>query len=183
MYNMSANITIPNTLTIFINTRIRGYPKIKYSPSMTVPRTKSETVYFDPLVKLNSSIINYIPAGHPPSEKFTQFFNKNEFSGLINRTISSTHQKQIGLVEATNAGYVDNNIELILNTLFSPNGPFYIRDQPFTIYSKSWSEGDWRIDTKKFESRMGLAASCTKIQSSPGISASSIAFRVFKTVS
>lgn len=171
MYNMSANITIPNTLTIFINTRIRGYPKIKYSPSMTVPRTKSETVYFDPLVKLNSSIINYIPSGHPPSEKFTQFFNKNEFTGLVNRTISSTHQKKIGLVEATNAGYVDNNIELILNTLFSSNGPFYIRDQPFTIYSKSWSEGDWRIDTKKFESRlsystygMGMGSTMPQIQ-------------------
>lgn len=171
MYNMSANITIPNTLTIFINTRIRGYPKIKYSPSMTVPRTKSETVYFDPLVKLNSSVINYIPAGHPPSEKFTQFFNKNEFTGLVNRTISSTHQKKIGLVEATNAGYVDNNIELILNTLFSSNGPFYIRDQPFTIYSKSWSEGDWRIDTKKFESRlsystygMGMGSTMPQIQ-------------------
>jgi hypothetical protein len=125
---------------------------------MTVPRTKSETVYFDPLIKLNSSVINYIPVGHPPSEKFTQFFNKNEFSGLINRTISSTHQKKIGLVEATNAGYIDNNIELILNTLFSTNGPFYIRDQPFTIYSKSWSEGDWRIDTKKIESRLSYSS-------------------------
>ena len=34
-------MSFPNTLTIFINTRIRGYPKIKYEPEMSVPKIKS----------------------------------------------------------------------------------------------------------------------------------------------
>ena len=69
MYNMS---NIPNTLTIFINTRIRGYPKIKYSPNMTVPDLKSDSVYFDPLVKLNSSVVKAIPANYPKKDVYTK---------------------------------------------------------------------------------------------------------------
>lgn len=145
---------IPNTLTIFINTRIRGYPKIKYSPNMTVPETKSDVVYFDPLVKLNPSIVKYLPANYPEKEKYTQFFNKNEFYGLIKRTISSTFQKKVDLVQATSDGYIDNDIDIILKTLFAPNSRFYIKGQPFTIYNYEWANGDWRIDTKKFENRL-----------------------------
>uniref|UniRef100_A0A6C0LDC2 Uncharacterized protein n=1 Tax=viral metagenome TaxID=1070528 RepID=A0A6C0LDC2_9ZZZZ len=145
---------IPNTLTIFINTRIRGYPKIKYSPNMTIPDSKSDSVYFDPLVKLNTSVVKAIPAYYPKKDVYTQFFNKTEFSGLIKRTISSTAQKTVDLVQATENGYVDANIDIILQTLFSPNTLFYIKDQPFTIFSYDWLKGDWRIDTKKFENRM-----------------------------
>ena len=66
------NTPIPDTLTILINTRIPGYQKIKYSPSMTVPKTTSNTVYFDPLVKLSSSVVNNPPIGE---DKFSQFFD------------------------------------------------------------------------------------------------------------
>lgn len=146
--------SIPNTLTIFINTRIRGYPKIKYSPNMTVKDVKSDSVYFDPLVKLSLNTVKSLPPNYPEKEKYTQFFNKNEFYGLIKRTISSTFQKKTDLVQATNDGYVDNNIDVILKTLFSPNSRFYIKGQPYTIYSYEWTPGDWRIDTKKFETRL-----------------------------
>ena len=42
---------IPNTLTIYIKTRIPNYTKLIYEPYMTVPTSKSHTVYFDPLVE------------------------------------------------------------------------------------------------------------------------------------
>jgi len=121
---------------------------------MTVKDVKSDSVYFDPLVKLNLNTVKSLPPNYPEKEKYTQFFNKNEFYGLIKRTISSTFQKKTDLIQATNDGYVDNNIDIILKTLFAPNSRFYIKGQPYTIYSYEWTQGDWRIDTKKFESRL-----------------------------
>ena len=67
-------MSYPNTLTIFLNTRIRGYPKIKYEPDMSVPNIISDTIYFNPLIKLSKSAVNNIPAGYPKTEIFTQFF-------------------------------------------------------------------------------------------------------------
>ena len=137
------NTPIPDTLTILINTRIPGYQKIKYSPSMTVPKTTSNTVYFDPLVKLSSSVVNNPPIGE---DKFSQFFDKSQFYSLVTRTLSSTFQKKLDLVQASESDYVDNDIEIILKTLFAPNNKFYIQGKPYTIYNYDWNEGDWRVD-------------------------------------
>jgi hypothetical protein len=79
----------PKSLTILINTRIRGYPKIKYEPAMTVPGVRSETVYFDPLIKLNNRVTGTVPKGYPPSELYTQFFDKGGFESLISRNLAS----------------------------------------------------------------------------------------------
>ena len=145
---------IPNTLTIYINTRIRNFPKIKYEPNMTVPNSKSTSVLFDPLIKLSNVVSRKLPVGAPPSERYTQFFNRNEFSGLISRTLMSSSQKKMTLPEATAAGYVDNNIHVTLDQLFAPNSIFNIKGQPYTVYSYTWNTGDWKVDTKSFERNM-----------------------------
>jgi len=142
---------IPNTVTIFINTRIRNFPKIKFEPNMTVPNSKSQSVFFDPLIKLNNSVARKLPVGAPLNEKYTQFFNRNEFSGLISRTLTSGSQKKMTLPEATSAGYVDNNIRVTLDQLFAPNSIFYIKGKPYSVYSYTWNTGDWKVDTKSFE--------------------------------
>ena len=147
-------MSFPNTLTIFINTRIRGYPKLKYQPDMTVPNIKSDSVYFNPLVKLSQQVVNTIPSGYPPTEVVTQFFSKGDFNSLINRTIASRVQKNQTLEEAATNGIIDNNIQVTLDTLFKKNGIFYIRNQPYTIYSHDWTMGDWQVDTKSFEKRI-----------------------------
>jgi len=144
-------MSFPNTLTIFINTRIRGYPKIKYEPDMSVPKIKSETVYFNPLVKLNKSVSLRTPPGYPETEKLTQFFNKSDFNGLVGRNIASGFQKKYTLEEATKNGIVDNNINVTLDILFKKNNKFYIKGNPYTIFSHEWINGDWQIDKKSFE--------------------------------
>jgi len=147
-------MSFPNTLTIFINTRIRGYPKIKYEPDMTVPNIKSDTVYFNPLIKLSKSAVYNIPSGYPEAEKYTQFFNKNDFNSLVNRSASSSFQKRLTLEEATKSGVVDNNIKVTLDTLFKKNTKFYIRGKPYTIFAHEWINGDWQIDSKSFEKKI-----------------------------
>ena len=143
---------IPNTLTIFINTRIRNYSRIEYLPSMTVPKTKSELVYFDPLVKLNLVVTKRIPPGYPANDMYSQFFEKNKFDSLISRTISSTYQKKItNLDEATQSGYIDNNIDVILKTLFAQSNLFYLSGQTYSIYKYEWTRGDWRVGPVKFK--------------------------------
>jgi len=59
---------IPNTLIIYIKTRIPNFYKINYEPYMTVPNSKSRTVYFDPLIEYYTSPIRNLPSGAPPQE-------------------------------------------------------------------------------------------------------------------
>ncbi len=152
-------MSIPNTLTIFINTNIRGNSKIIYKPYMTIPvedeeKKKKEDVNFNPLIKLYKRVINDIPSGVDPKEIYTQFFKKNEFESLISRTISKTFQfRNTNLYTATKYGYIDNNIKLTLDTIFRHNAPFFIKDKAYLVDSYSWTWGDWRIDTKKIEDK------------------------------
>lgn len=145
----------PDSLTILINTRVRGYPKLKYEPKMSVPGIKSDTVYFDPVIKLNEGIASKVPRGYPPSELFTQFFDRGGFDSLINRTISGSWlgQKIKTLEQAKQDGYIDHNINVTLKQLFKPNNIFYIKDQPYTIYNYQWKKGDWQVGTKSYETR------------------------------
>ena len=145
----------PDSLTILINTRVRGYPKLKYELKMSVPGIKSDTVYFDPVIKLNAGIASKVPRGYPPSELFTQFFDRGGFDSLINRTISGSWlgQKIKTLEQAKQDGYIDHNINVTLKQLFKPNNIFYIKDQPYTIYNYQWKKGDWQVGTKNYETR------------------------------
>ena len=151
----------PKSLSILINTRIRGYPKLKYEPSMSVPGARSETVYFDPLIKLNNSVAGTVPKGYPPSEQFTQFFDKGAFDSLISRTLSSSFfgQGKKTIEQATESDYIDNNIKVTLNQLFKQGNRFYIKGQPFTINGYDWSYGDWQVGTKNIERRFEMSGS------------------------
>ena len=122
-------MSIPNTLTIFINTRIRGNSKLKYSPSMTLKGSKSKDVFFDPLIRLNYSVVNTIPKGLPESEKYSQFFEQNEFNSLIQRTLGRSSQPKRDIAMAKSDGTIDNNIKITLETLFHSGNPFYINDK------------------------------------------------------
>ena len=151
-------MSIPNTLTIFINTNIRGSNKLIYKPSMTVPNIsndkKNESVNFDPIIKYYKKIIDDIPINAPKEEKYTQFFKKNLFQSFISKTIANTNQpKGMTLYKATQSGFIDNNIKLTLDTLFKENTPFYIKGKEYIINDYSWIKGDWRIDTKRIEKR------------------------------
>jgi len=151
----------PKSLTILINTRIRGFSKIKYEPSMSIPGVRSETIYFDPLISLNNSVAGTIPKGYPPSELYSQFFDKGAFESLLSRTLSSSFfgQGKRTIEEATQDGYVDDNIKVTLNQLFKPGSLFYIKGQPFTINGYDWNYGDWKIGSKNVEHRFEMSGS------------------------
>ena len=155
-------MSIPNTLTIFINTRIPGYQKLKFKPSMTIPTNTSETVYFDPLVKISRGSISNVPEDANPGKyddlAKSQFFDKGMFQTLVNRNLSSIfNSTKVGLPtdtdstkieKAKEAGIIDNNIKVTLRTLFRPNSVIYIGNKPYTIYSYHWDKGDWKVNTK-----------------------------------
>jgi len=159
-------MSIPNTLTIYINTRIPGFQKLKYRPSMTVSTASNETVYFDPLVKLTKSIIQSVPLN--PNEKkekkekqvASQFFNRGMFETMVNRSLSSLFSAQLldkegdtlntKLKKAVDNNVINQNISLTLETLFKPDSIITIGGKPYTIYSYHWDNGDWKVDTKLY---------------------------------
>ena len=139
---MSNVSNVPNELKITINTNIPGFQSIKYKPYMTLPSDKNDgSLQFNPLVKLNPSIIKSLPVDVQKKE----FFNKGLFQSLIN---SHGLLRDKSLVEATKNGYVDNNIKVTLDTLFPNNSVIYINKQPYVIADIQWRKGDWKIDKK-----------------------------------
>ena len=132
--------TIPNTLTIYIKTQVPGAQIIKYNPSMTFPNIQSKVVQFDPLVKLSQSIIDSVPKEYQVFE----FFDKNFFKSLILKSPPPL----TSIKEATDQGFVDNNITITLNNIFKKNSIFYINKNPYVIMGYEWERGNWKIDTK-----------------------------------
>jgi hypothetical protein len=141
---------IPNSLIITIKTRIPKYYKLTYEPEMSIPDTKSHTVFFNPLVKYYSNDVSNLPS---KNLIISQFFEKGQFESMINRILSNFKhmQPERTLQQATEEGIIDNNISITLNTLFKNNNILYIGDRPYTIVSSNWNKGDWKLDAKPIE--------------------------------
>jgi hypothetical protein len=137
------NIPIPNALTITINTSVPGYQIIKYKPDMTIKNIDKydRTIWFDPLVPLNQSVIDKIPE----NIRVLEFFNKGLFESLIN---AHGNKKKITLEQAKKTKIIDNNIQITLNALFPTNGILYIKGEPYAIADVQWTKSDWKIDRK-----------------------------------
>jgi hypothetical protein len=144
--------TVPNELIITLHTSIPGYQKIKYIPSMTMKDINSDdkTIIFDPLIKLNKDVIDKIPKEY----RIKEFFNRGLFQSLLNYT-NTTPAKN--LHEATMKGFIDNNINITINTIFDENSVIYIADNPYVIADIQWTKGDWKIDAKKKKKQMESA--------------------------
>ena len=133
---------IPNELKITINTSVPGFQTIKYNSSMTIKDKDKSQVCFNPLVKLDKNVIEKIPK----EIRISEFFNKGMFESLINMH-GMTREKT--LKEATQKGYVNNNIKVTLDTIFSIGSVIYINKEPYAIADVQWTNGDWKIDTKE----------------------------------
>jgi hypothetical protein len=102
----------------------------------------SNSVRFDPLVKLDKSVIEKVPE----NLRIKEFFNKGLFESLIN-SHGMVYEKT--LKEATRNGYVDHNIKVTLDTIFPVNSVIYINKEPYVIADVQWTNGNWKIDTKE----------------------------------
>jgi len=137
---------IPNELRITLRTSIPGFQKLEYKPTMTIPKIGKDDniVNFNPLVKLNKSVIDQIPK----DIRVKEFFNKGLFNSLINFHGS---QPTKTLEQATKEGYVDNNIKVTIDTIFPAKSVIYISGQPYVIVDALWSKGDWQVNTKPID--------------------------------
>jgi hypothetical protein len=135
-------MVFPDQLSIKIRTSVPGHQFTTYTPSMTIKDSDEKSVKFNPLVRLNQSIINKIP----PEYRIKEFFNKGLFQSMLNYigTTPSTN-----LMQSTKNGNVDNNIKVTLNTIFPVNSVITIGGNPYTIGDVQWITGDWKIDVKQ----------------------------------
>lgn len=150
--NTSSSVNVknyyPSSITILLNTRILGHTKEIYTPSMTLPSfsSSSKTVYFNPLIKLDKKIVQTIPKGKTDDFIYEQFFTSSYFNSLLIRSQYYPQPKRT-LEQATEEGIVDNNIKILLDTLFDTNKPFYIDKKRYTSHGYKWSKGDWIIES------------------------------------
>jgi hypothetical protein len=155
---------MPNSLIVYIKTRLPNYYKMTYEPFMTVPKNKSHTLYFDPLVKYYEFPIKTLPSGAPKDALYTQFFEASEFDTMINRILSDFRymQKPRTLQESVDQHIIDNNIKITLNNLFKTNNLFYVNKKPYTIIGSHWKDNDWQIDKKPIETLLTQFSNMTK---------------------
>jgi hypothetical protein len=138
-----SKLPIPNQLNITIQTNIPGYQKFSFKPSMLKSAKKDDSaVQFNPLIKLNKSIIDKIPE----SLRVVEFFNRGLFESLLNKT-NATAAESLNL--AKQYGYIDNNIKLTLQTIFQNGSVIIIGNNPYVIADVRWVSGDWKIDIKQ----------------------------------
>ena len=135
--------TVPDELIININTSIPGYEKINYKPSMSIKNINANdrNVLFNPLYKLNSKNIGDVSS----NDTKKKFFNINSFNSLLNLA-DNTRVKS--LKDAVVKGYINNNIKVTLDAIFSDKSVIYIGNNPYTITDYQWSLGDWKMDKK-----------------------------------
>jgi hypothetical protein len=133
---------------------------------MTVPKDKSHTVYFDPLIKYYEGPIKNIPPSAPKDALYTQFFEAAEFDTMINRILSDFRymQKPRNLKQAYDEHVIDNNMNITLKTLFKNNNLFYINNKPYTIVGSHWNKNDWQIDKKPIEKLLNQFSHLTASQ-------------------
>ena len=136
-----SNPIVPDELKIILKTNVPGFQTISYRPNMTIPNEKSKSVEFNPLIKLNQSVIN----GIPENIRIREFFDIGLFNSLIN---SHGMSKVVKLTDATREGFVDNNISVTLNTIFPLKSIIYINKEPYSIADVSWTKRDWNINVK-----------------------------------
>jgi hypothetical protein len=135
-------IIYPDQLNITINTSVPGYQKIIYKPNMTIKDSDEKTVKFNPLIRLNKSVIEKIPKEY----QIKQFFNKGLFQSLLNVNGGIPAKS---LLQATRSGNVDNNIKITLNAIFPIGSVIYIGKKPYAIGDIQWTNGDWKMDIKQ----------------------------------
>lgn len=134
--NSNPKEIVPTQLDILLSTNIPGLKDIAYKPSMTVRNSSDAIVQFNPLYKLNKSIVERMSAGEPRAK---QFFQHYSFKSLLRGAPART------LLEATEYGYIDHNIGITLEALFPVKTVIYLNNSPYVIGDVRWTSGDWRI--------------------------------------
>jgi hypothetical protein len=132
----------PDQLNIIIRTSVPGYQQINYVPSMTIKNTEEKSVKFNPLLKLYKSVVDKIPEEY----RIKQFFNKGLFQSL--QTYNGGRPAG-NLLQATRYGYVDNNINVTIHSIFPVGSVIYIGKTPYAIGDVQWTTGDWKIEVKQ----------------------------------
>ncbi len=134
----------PTRLRIKLKTNVPGFGEINYNPAkMTLTKGGEDdsNIFFNPLIKLSTQAVNRAPE----SIRQLQFCNKGYFASLIN-SLNQTPAKN--LVEATNKGYIRNNIDITLRALFPPETVIKLGGKKYTIAAVDSDSDEWHIDVK-----------------------------------
>lgn len=134
------NVSIPKYLIIKVNTRIKKARQFTYQPKMTDRRTRAQYVLFDPLIELKDSAVT------PQS-----FFSRSLFELAKDKSLRSQlfGQKKKDLKEAVNSGFIENNVDVTLSTLFNKKESFYVNNKTYKIYSYVWDK-KWELAKQSY---------------------------------
>ena len=143
--NTSDSKIIPDELKIIINTNLVGLNQIIFTPSMLSSNLYGyDKVYFNPLVKLNKNKI----ISNFKHKSLIFLFDKSSFNNFVK---SYSTNKTDSLQYASQNDFISNNIQTILDLLFTEENVLKIKSNLYTIMDYQWAVGDWVVKPKVSE--------------------------------
>lgn len=146
---------IPDALSIVLHTAIPQLGKFYYDPTMSIKNKNmitSQELIFNPLVKLVPGSLNQIP---DYEQRVSTFFDKIAFESLIyNFSAEATlkiKKKELLTDKKKYAQFndnINNNISLVLDTIFKSGETIYLGEKPFTILFYKLKQNKPRIKNK-----------------------------------
>ena len=151
--------TYPNRLEITLKTNIPGFQETKFLTTMLKSDKRSfmgsvnnTNVFFTPTIQLHKNIIQDIPIGYDKEYLYTQFFEKNSFDTLVNRTGKSIRgmlqNSEPTLDELKNI--IKQNINNTLWALFNENNILNIGGSAYAILDYEWNVEDFFNENRTF---------------------------------
>ena len=151
--------TYPNRLEITLKTNIPGFQETKFLTTMLKSDKRSfmgsvnnANVFFTPTIQLHKNIIQDIPIGYDKEYLYTQFFEKNSFDTLVNRTGKSIRgmlqNSEPTLDELKNI--IKQNINNTLWALFNENNILNIGGSAYAILDYEWNVEDFFNENRTF---------------------------------
>ena len=151
LMNKVKNIPYPQRIKIFIrinNPKLVGDKSSSFSsfekgvlfkPNQFYKNQYSEYVFFNPMVKLVSSVVN--------KNNFKIFFSFDKFKKLNDNIIKDNIfiEKYNNLYDATISNNVENNIQMTLSTIFNENNNIIVNNNVYSIMDYKFNKSNWVI--------------------------------------
>jgi len=148
-------------LDININNKQREY--IKYNPKMTSPYLNSyKKIYFVPNIKLNK---NKLIKKNNNKDLSSLFFMPFKLNRIVKNISFEENLKELSLEDSLKNNVLQNNINLLLESIFPKNKELYIQNKKFFVHSIKYIKNSFQIlDTKPISFKINVEVNLFEIK-------------------
>lgn len=127
--SQKGNITLPDELSILVNTSVPSLGKFYYNPKMSITDYTllgKGKIFFNSYGKFSTTALDNIPVYE---QRVSQLLLSDNYSGPVHKNTSPTTDN----LNKTHIDIINSNTEFILNTIFKTGAPIKIKNNSYFI--------------------------------------------------